>query len=107
MVPVITTGRIDSKSVKAMNTTRKISAYAHLHGTHSYTRKPLAPLGCAVQAHEKADECGSWDMHAVDGYYVGTSVEDHRCFSVWIKKKKAIRVTGTVFFKHKYLTQPN
>jgi hypothetical protein len=28
-----------------------ISAFAHLHGTHDYMRKPFAPIGCAVQMH--------------------------------------------------------
>ena len=33
-------------------------------------------------------------------------MEHHRCFTVWIKKTRPERVTDTVFFKHKYLTNP-
>jgi hypothetical protein len=31
----------------------KISAFAHIHGPHDNTKKPFAPLGCAIQAHVK------------------------------------------------------
>ena len=33
-------------------------------------------------------------------------MDHHRCFKVWIKKTRAERDTDTVFFKHKYLTNP-
>ena len=36
--------------------TPNISAYAHIHGPHDYMRKPMAPLGCAIQAHVKPDD---------------------------------------------------
>jgi hypothetical protein len=39
----------------------KISAYAHLHGPHDYMKKPFAPLGCAIQAHVKLEDCRTWD----------------------------------------------
>jgi hypothetical protein len=39
----------------------KISAYAHIHGPQDYTKKPFAPLGCAIQAHIKPEDCRTWD----------------------------------------------
>ena len=33
-------------------------------------------------------------------------MDHHRCYKVWIKKTRAERDTDTVFFKHKYLTNP-
>ena len=33
-------------------------------------------------------------------------MDHHRCFTVWIKKTRAERVTYTFFLKHKYLTNP-
>ena len=32
--------------------------------------------------------------------------EHYWCHKVWVNKIKAERVSGTVFFKHKYITQP-
>ena len=59
-----------------------------------------------MQAHEKADKRRTWDPHSCDGWNVGTSMDHHRCFKVWIKKTREERDTDTVFFKHKYLTNP-
>lgn len=37
------------------NATPTVSAYAHLNGPFDYNKMPLAPMGCNVQVHEKAD----------------------------------------------------
>ena len=37
---------------------------------------------------------------------MGTSLEHHRCFRIYIWKTRAIQICETVFFKHKCLTQP-
>eukprot|EP00804_Cyclotella_cryptica_P001048 CCRYP_008349-RA/>CCRYP_008349-RA protein AED:0.36 eAED:0.38 QI:0/0/0/1/0/0/3/0/608 len=42
----------------------------------------------------------------MDGWYLKTSPEHYRCHIVFVKKTQAKRVTDTVFFKHKYITQP-
>ena len=83
-----------------------MSANEHVHGTHNFMKLPLEPLGCDVQAHKKSDKRITWDPHSCNGWNVGTSMDNHRCFTVWIKKTREERVTDTVFFKHKYLTNP-
>jgi hypothetical protein len=42
----------------------KISAFAHVHGHHNYMKKPFAPLGCAIEAHVKPDDCRTWDSRS-------------------------------------------
>jgi hypothetical protein len=49
------------------NATPTISAYAHINGPFDYNKMPLAPMGCNVQVHEKADSRGTWSFHSVDG----------------------------------------
>jgi hypothetical protein len=83
-----------------------ISAYAYHHGSFDYNRMPLAPMGCAVQFHIKPDKRKTWGEHSMDGWYLKTSPEHYRCHIVFVKKTQATRVTDTVFFKHKYITQP-
>ena len=83
-----------------------ISAYSHHHGSFDYNRMPLAPMGCAVQFHIKPDRRKTWGEHSMDGWYLKTSEEHYRCHVVFVKKTQAKRVTDTVFFKHKYITQP-
>ena len=35
------------------NIAPKLSAYAYMFGQHNYNKMPLAPMGCAVMAHNK------------------------------------------------------
>ena len=62
--------------------TSNISAYAHVRGPHDYMRKPMAPLGCAIQAHVKPDNRCTWDTRSESGFNLGTLMEHHRCFRV-------------------------
>jgi spore maturation protein CgeB len=92
--------------LRQSNVVPKISAFAHVHGQHDYMRKPFAPLGCAVQAHVKPDARRTWDAHLQEGFNLGTSMEHHRCFKIYITKTRATRISDTVFFKHQYITNP-
>ena len=92
--------------LRQSNTTPNASAYAHLYGNFDYNKHPLAPLGCAVQMHEKSQQRKTWAAHAIDGWYVGTSMEHYRSHRVRTKATKAERITDTVFIKHAYLTSP-
>ena len=83
-----------------------VSAYAYLHGQHNYDRHPFAPLGCKVEAHVMPSNRETWAEHTVSGYYIGCSHEHYRCHQVYVTSTRHIRVFQTVFFKHKYLTQP-
>ena len=83
--------------LRQSRTTPNVSANAHVNGTHNFMKRPLAPLGCDVQAHEKADKRRTWDPHSCDGWNVGTSMDHHRCFKMWIKKTRAERDTDAVF----------
>ena len=67
---------------------------------------PLAPLGCAIQIHEKPSKRQTWAVHSVDGWYLGTSPGYNRCYDVWVKVTGAVRSTNTFFFKHKHITNP-
>jgi hypothetical protein len=84
----------------------KISAFAHIHGTHDYMQKPFAPIGCAVQTHAKPDDHLSWDTRSEPGFNLGTSMEHHRCFRVHVTRTRATRISNTVVFKHQYITSP-
>jgi hypothetical protein len=84
----------------------KISAFAHVHGPHDYMKKPFTPLGCAIQAHIKLEDRRTWDTQLDAGFSLGTSMQHHQCFWVYITKTRATRISNTVFFKHQYITNP-
>ena len=92
--------------LRQSNVAPKISAYAHVHGQHDYMRRPFAPLGCSVMAHVKPKNRRTWDVHGEVGFNIGTSMEHHRCFKVYIVKTRATRISDSVFFKHQYITNP-
>jgi len=92
--------------LRQSNVAPNISAYAYHHGSFDYNCMPLAPMGCAVQFHIKLDKRKTWGEHSMDGWYLRTSPEHYRCHIVFVKKTQSKRVTDTVFFKHKYITQP-
>jgi hypothetical protein len=67
-------------------------------------KKPFAPMGYATQCHDKPGVRRSWDPHSSDGWYIGTSMENHRCFNIFGKATGAERVSDTVHFNHRYIT---
>jgi len=89
--------------LRQSNVVPKISAYAHVHGQHDYMKRPFAPLGCSVMAHIKPKNRRTWDVHGEVGYNIGTDMEHHRCFNVYIVKTRATKVSNSVFFTHQYI----
>jgi hypothetical protein len=63
-------------------------------------------MGCEVLVHEKTDKRGTWAFHCVDGWYLNTSHEHYRTHNCHIKDSRAERLSDTVQFKHKQLTNP-
>ena len=92
--------------LRQSNAAPNVSAYAHLSGPFDYNKMPLAPMGCAVQVHEKTDKRGTWAYHSVDGWYLATSPEHYRTHLCHIKSTKSERLTDTAQFSHKNITRP-
>ncbi len=92
--------------LRQSNIAPNISAYAYHHGNFDYDRMPLAPMGCAVQFHIKPTRRKTWGEHSSDGWHLSSSSDHYRSWWVFVKATRAKRITDTVFFKHKYITQP-
>jgi hypothetical protein len=88
------------------NALPNILAYAHLSGPFDYNKMPLAPMGCEVQVHEKADKQGTWAYHSVGGWYLSTSPDEYRTHLCHIKNTSSNRLSDIVHFKHKHITNP-
>jgi hypothetical protein len=63
-------------------------------------------MGCEAQVHEKTDKRGTWAYHSVDGWYLFTSPEHYRTHNCHIKTTKSERLSDTVHFQHKRITNP-
>ncbi len=57
-------------------------------------------------AHVKPKNKRTWDVQAEKGFNIGTAMEHHQCFHIYIVKTRATRVSDRVFFKHQYITNP-
>ena len=55
---------------------------------------------------EKTDKRGTWAYHSVDGWYLFTSPEHYRTHNCHIKHTKSERLSDTVQFQHKRITNP-
>jgi len=86
--------------------TPNVSAYAHLSRPFDYNKMQLAPMGCEAQVHEKTDNRGTWAYHSVGGWYLFTSPEHYRTHNCHIKHTKSERLSDTVQFQHKRITNP-
>jgi hypothetical protein len=84
----------------------KILAFVHVHGTHDYMLKPFALIGCAVQTQVKPNNHLSWDTRSEPGFNLGTSMEHHQCFRVYVTRTRATRISNIVLFMHQYITSP-
>lgn len=92
--------------LRQAHVTPTVSAYHYVHGPFDYNKMPLAPMGCAVQLHNRSEKRGSWAMNAIDGWYLRTSEEHYRCHVVYVKQTRSERISDTVHFKHKHITIP-
>jgi hypothetical protein len=68
---------------------------------------PLAPMGCEAQVHEKTNKRSTWAYHLVNGWYLFTLPEHYCTHNCHIKHNKSKRVSDTVQFQHKRITNPS
>ena len=104
---LLTQTKITLNLLRQSNATPTVSAYAHLNGPFGYNKMQLAPMGCAVQVHEKSNSRGTWAYHSVDGLYFATSPDNYRTHTCHIKSTQSKLLSNTVHFKHKNITNPS
>jgi hypothetical protein len=93
--------------LRQSNANPKISAYANLYGPHDYNAIPFVPLGMEALVHDTPTRCKTYAQHCSKGWVIGTSAENYRCWKIWSTDTRTTRILETVFFKHKYLTNPS
>jgi len=92
--------------LRQSNAIPTVSAWQYVKGNFDYNKTPLAPMGCAVQIHQSNEIRTTWAMKTMDGWYLQSSLEHYRCHVIYVKQTKSERISDSVFFKTKYLTQP-
>jgi hypothetical protein len=84
----------------------RLSAHACLFGNFVFNKTPLAPLGTKVVVHLKPDQRASWAYHGEEGWYVGPSMEHHRCVKCHLPTTSRERDVDTLQFFPKQIPFP-
>ena len=56
--------------------------------------------------HDSPNRRKTFAVHCRRGYVLRTSFEHYRSWNIWMINTGATRVSATVFYKHKYLSNP-
>ena len=88
------------------NLTLKVSAHAHLHRQHDFNWHPLTPMGIKERIYVPPYKLKTWEVKTKKGFYVGTSLEHYRYYTAWVPETGAVQGLETMYFKHKYITDP-
>jgi hypothetical protein len=66
----------------------------------------MASPGTRIIAHETPSRRRTWAPHGQDGWYVGPSLEQYQCYTVYINKTRGELIAETVdFFPEKFKLQ--
>ena len=57
--------------------------------------------------HTTSNKRKSWDQRGREGFSVGPALQHYRCIQVIDGKIKALMITDTADYLHRYLTQPH
>ena len=74
------------------------SAYEALNEKFNYDATPLAPPGCKVIAFESKQTRKTFAPHGMQAWYVGPTLENYRCYKVYVSKTRSARIFDTVSF---------
>ena len=65
------------------------------------------PLGCKIMIHNTSKKRKYWDQRGREGFSVGPALHHYRCIQEIDGKTKALIITDTDGYLHRYLTQPH
>ena len=85
----------------------RMSAWEYYNGAFDYTATPLGPIGCKIMIHNTSNKRKSWDQRGREGFSVGPALQHYRFIQAIDNKTKALIITYTAEYLHKYPTQPH
>jgi hypothetical protein len=83
-----------------------ILAYAHVYGHHDYKCHPFVPIGMKALVNDQSHKGCLFAQHCRKVFVLGISTNYYRCWKFWLVTTCVTRISGTAFFKHKYLRNP-
>eukprot|EP00804_Cyclotella_cryptica_P003825 CCRYP_018936-RA/>CCRYP_018936-RA protein AED:0.22 eAED:0.20 QI:0/0/0/1/1/1/2/0/637 len=86
-----------------------IPRYHHMHTFTATMTTTLTHLFLSEWRHWSMTNLTaekSFAQHCMKGFVLGNSTEHYCCWTVWTPVSRSTRISATVFFKHKYITNP-
>jgi hypothetical protein len=83
-----------------------ISAYAHVYSHYYYHCHLFVPIGMEALVNSQSHKHRSFVQHCRKVFVLGTSTKHYQCWKFWLVTMCATHISGTAFFKCKYLTNP-
>ena len=84
----------------------RMSAWEYYNGPFDYIETPLGPLGCKIMIHNTSNTSKYWYQRGREGFSIGPDLQYYRCIKAIDGKTKALIITNTADYLHRYLTQP-
>ena len=85
----------------------RMSAWEYYNVAFDYTATPLGPIGCKIMINNTSNKIKSWDKRGWEGFSVGPDIQRYQRIQAIDSKTKALIITDTAEYFHKYLTQPH
>ena len=104
--PLISQAVITLNLLRSSHTNLSLSAHADINGNFDFNTTPLDPPGTKVLVPEAASNRTSFIPHAVDGWYIGPSLNRYRCYQYYIPTTAPNRQADTVEFLIKHFNFP-
>ena len=92
--------------LRQTNINPKILAFTYLYGLHDYNAQQFVPIGMEAMIHENPSRRKTSARHCSKGFVLVSSPEYYQCWNLCTTSMNATRVSGTVFFNHNYITNP-
>ena len=80
------------------HTKPKLSDYVVVFGIHDFNQCPLEPPVTKVTVNEKTDNCRSWSLRGIYGWYIVPSMEQYRCVKCFMPYTSSVFHVGTFTF---------
>ena len=81
-------------------------AWEYFNGPFDYTATLLGPIGYNIIIHTTSNKQKYWDQRGYEGFSVGPALQHYHWIQAIDRKNKALIITDTAEYLHKYLTQP-
>ena len=77
-----------------------------MSGAQDYNVAPFVPIGMEILFHDKSQKRRTSSEHCSKGWVLGNLFEHYHSWTMWMKTTQVLRISATVFHKHKFISNP-